>query len=39
MSDNQILLVGGFGAGMVFASSPFIALGLLAFGALVTRGR
>jgi len=39
MNNNQLLLIGGFGAGMVFVSSPFLALGFLAFGALVTRKR
>ena len=37
MNNDQILIVGGFGAGMAFWNSPFLALAMLAFGVFLTK--
>ena len=37
MNNGQLLLVAGFGAGMVFGTSFLVGCGMLAFGLLVVR--
>ena len=37
MNNDQILIVGGFGAGMALWSSPFLSLAMLAFGIFLTK--
>jgi|TARA_Y100000592_G_scaffold28971_1_gene46203 hypothetical protein len=37
MNNGQLLLVAGFGAGMMFGTSVLMGCGMLAFGLMVVR--